>query len=123
MSAAGAKKLVRFEKLCLALPEVTVERKGDYAAFRVRKKTFAYFLDDHHGDGVVSMCWKAALGENEELAQADPKRFFLPAYIGHRGWAGLRLDVGKVDWDEVGSLVLASYCAVAPARLAAEVES
>jgi len=121
VSALGEKRLAKLERLCLALPEASVERRGDYASFRVRKKVFAYFLDDHHGDGVVSLCWKAALGENEELAQADPKRFFIPAYIGHRGWAGLRLDVGRVDWREIGSLVRSSYSAVAPARLAARV--
>jgi predicted DNA-binding protein (MmcQ/YjbR family) len=117
------RRLAKLTKLCLALPDATVERKGDYATFRVRKKVFAYFLDNHHGDGIVSLCWKAALGENEELAQADPSRFYVPAYIGPRGWAAVRLDRGPVDWDEVAELAEASYRAVAPKTLVARLKA
>ena len=120
---SAARTLARLTKLCLALPEATCANSGRHATFRVRKKVFAYFLDDHHGDGITSLCWKAALGENEELAAAAPKRFYIPAYIGHRGWAALRLDRGAIDWEEVDELVRSSYCAVAPARLAGQVES
>ena len=119
----AARTLARLEKLCLALPEAVCERGGKHASFRVRKKPFAYFLNDHHGDGIVSLCWKAELGENEELAAAAPKRFYVPAYIGHRGWAAVRLDRGAIDWEEVEEFVRASYCATAPARLAAQVAS
>jgi len=116
---AEDRRLAKLTKLCLALPEATLERNGDFATFRVRKKVFAYFLDNHHGDGIVSLCWRAELGENQELAQADPKRFYVPAYIGPRGWAAVRLDRGPVDWDEVAELAMASYCAVAPKTLVA----
>ena len=112
-------RLTRLTEVALALPEVTRRIYGSHAQFLVRKKTFAYFLDNHHGDGIVSLCWKAELGENQELAQADPKRFYVPAYIGPRGWAALRLDRGPVDWDEVAELAMASYCAVAPKTLVA----
>ncbi len=117
------RRLAKLTKLCLALPEATVERNGDFATFRVRKKVFAYFLDNHHGDGIVSLCWKGELGENQELAQADPTRFYVPAYIGPRGWAALRLDRGPVDWDEVAELAMASYCAVAPKTLVARLKA
>jgi predicted DNA-binding protein (MmcQ/YjbR family) len=117
------RRLAKLTKLCLALPEATVERNGDFATFRVRKKVFAYFLDNHHGDGIVSLCWKTELGENQELAQADPTRFYVPAYIGPRGWAALRLDRGPVDWDEVAELAMASYCAVAPKTLVARLKA
>jgi hypothetical protein len=119
---ADDRRLAKLAKICLALPEATVERQGTHASFRVRNKVFAYFLNDHHGDGVVSLCWKAELGENEELAQADPKRFFVPAYIGHRGWAAVRLDRGPVDWDEIAELTRSSYCAVAPKTLLARLD-
>ena len=48
----------------------------------------------------------------------DPERFYLPAYIGPKGWVALRLDRGEVDWEEVGRLVVDSYRLVAPKRLA-----
>jgi len=112
-------RLARLTEICLALPETTRELHGQHATFRVRKKTFAYFLDNHHGDGIVSACFKTGLGENRDLAELDPSRFYLPAYIGPSGWVGLRLDAGAIDWDEVAEHVLGSYRRQAPRKLAA----
>jgi hypothetical protein len=109
----------RLTAICLSLPEATRELQGDHASFRVRKKVFAYFLNDHHGDGIVSICGKALPGDNTVLVASDPERFYLPAYIGPRGWVGLRLDVGKVDWAEVKELVTGSYLQTAPKTLRA----
>jgi predicted DNA-binding protein (MmcQ/YjbR family) len=80
----------------------------------VRGKVFAYFLDDHHGDGIVSVCVKSELGENVDRARLDPERCYLPAYIGPRGWLGFRLDRRPVDWREVRELVEHSYRLTAP---------
>ncbi len=88
-----------------------------HAAFLVRKKTFVYFLNNHHGDGIVSIACKALPGDNTALAAAQADRFYLPSYIGPRGWVALRLDAGKVDWDEVGELVRLSYSLIAPKSL------
>jgi predicted DNA-binding protein (MmcQ/YjbR family) len=119
MPTAEDRRLVRLTKICLALPEPSRERSGSHATFRVRKKVFAYYLDNHHGDAIVSVCFKAVPGENAEMAALDPTRFYLPAYIGPRGWVGLRLDLGEVDWEEVADFVVDSYRLVAPQRLAA----
>ncbi len=115
-------RLLRLSKLCLARPEVTRWYNGQHASFLIRKKTFAYFLNDHHGDGIVAVACKVLAGDNEALSKAQPRRFFLPAYIGSRGWVGLRLDVGEIDWDEVSELVRGSYRLMAPKRLAALVD-
>ncbi|HEX4038974.1 MAG TPA: MmcQ/YjbR family DNA-binding protein [Acidobacteriaceae bacterium] len=96
---------------------------GDHAAFTVRKKTFAYFLNNHHGDGIVSICARVFPGENRRLIAAHPRKFYLPAYIGPRGWVALRLDRGKVDWNEVRDLLTASYLQGAPKKLAEKVEA
>jgi predicted DNA-binding protein (MmcQ/YjbR family) len=114
--------LDRVTKLCLTLPEAACERKGDHASFTVRKKVFGYFLNNHHGDGIVSICGKTLPGDHNALVASDPKKFYLPAYIGPRGWVGLRLDVGKVDWDEVRDLVTGSYLLTAPKTLTAKVK-
>jgi hypothetical protein len=66
---------------------------------------------------MVSIACKALPGDNDALAAAQPKRFYLPAYIGPRGWIALRLDRGKVDWEEVAELVVGSYCLIAPKLL------
>jgi predicted DNA-binding protein (MmcQ/YjbR family) len=108
--------------ICLALPEATSTDLGDHADFRVGKKVFAYFLDDHHGDGIVGMWCKVLPGENERLIAASPRKFYMPAYVGPRGWVGLRLDRQTMDWAEVKELATASYVQVAPKRLARRVE-
>ena len=62
-------------------------------------------------------------GDNTALAAAQPDRFYIPAYIGPKGWVALRLDGGAVDWDEVAELVRGSYRMVAPKKLAGLVGS
>ena len=107
-------RLSRLTRICLALPEAACRPCGSHAAFLVRKRIFAYFLNDHHGDGIVSVACKVLPGENTALAAAEPARAYLPSYIGPRGWIALRLDLRKVDWDEVAELVLGSYRLIAP---------
>jgi phosphoribosylglycinamide formyltransferase-1 len=120
-TARGDAKLARLSRICLALSEAQVERHRSHATFSVRRRNFAYYLDDHHGDGMVALNCKVPPGVNEHLAEMDPKRFHIPAYVGHRGWVGLRLDVGRVDWAEVADLVTDSYRLVAPKTLASAV--
>jgi predicted DNA-binding protein (MmcQ/YjbR family) len=112
------RRLGRLTRICLSLPEATSERNGSHATFRVRGRTFAYYLDDHHGDGIVAVACRTARGENVDWVRLDPVRFYLPAYIGPRGWVALRLDAGPVDWEEVADLVVDSYRLGAPKRLA-----
>ena len=102
----------------MALPEARRDYNGQHAGFQVRKKTFAYFLNDHHGDGMVAVTCKVLPGDNDALVKASPERFYIPAYLGPRGWVALRLDLGEIDWEEVGELVRGSYRLIAPKRLA-----
>ena len=115
-------RLTRLSKLALALPEVTRQTYGSHAQFLVRKKTFAYFLDNHHGDGIVAVTCKVLPGDNKALVEAQPRRFYLPAYLASRGWVALRLDIGKIDWGEVSDLLSGSYALIAPRRLAEQVK-
>ncbi len=110
--------LERLTTLCLAFPEAEHEPDGRHAMFRVQKKIFAYFLDNHHGDGIISACVRGEKRANAALIRSDPKRFYSPAYIGSRGYVGVRLDAGRVDWKDVAERLAKSYRAVAPKRLA-----
>ena len=86
--------------------------------FLVRGKTFAWFLDNHHGDGRLALCCKAAPGDQDILVTADTVRFFRPPYVGQHGWIGARLDRDP-DWAELAALIRDSYRLIAPKRLAA----
>ncbi len=121
MSSAEDPRLVRFTRICFGLPETSRDYNGQHAAFLVRGKKFAYFLNDHHRDGIVAMTCKVLPGDNENLSKANPRKFYIPAYLGPRGWVAMRLDVGRVDWTEVKALVTWSYQRTAPRRLAAMV--
>ena len=117
----AAATLARLTKLCLALPETSRSDSGSHASFLVQKKRiFAYFLNNHHGDGIVSVSCKVLPGDNSLLVASQPERFYLPAYIGPRGWVALRLDRGKIDWEEVGELAMGSYRLIASKRLLKE---
>jgi hypothetical protein len=112
-------RLIRLTDICLALPEARREDKASHAAFLVGKKTFAYYLNNHHGDNLISICCKVLPGENQFLVQSAPERFYLPAYIGSRGWIALRVDLTTLNWAEVKELIHGSYLQMAPKRLAA----
>jgi hypothetical protein len=79
MPTAEDRNLVSLTKICLLLPETVREHKGSHASFLVRKKPFAYYLNDHHGDGIVAVAFKVAAGENVKLSTLDRDRFYLSA--------------------------------------------
>jgi predicted DNA-binding protein (MmcQ/YjbR family) len=110
-------RLARLTKICLALPEAEATPSGQHCAYAVRGKKFAYYLNDHHGDGEIALCCKVPPGENTQLVEFDAKRFFIPAYLGAKGWVALRLDGTNPDWEEVTELVTDSYRRTAPKRL------
>ncbi len=114
--------MVKLTEICLALPGTTREDKPSRSTFLVAKKIFAYFLNEHDparpGEApIVSVCCKPLVGDNARLAETSPRNFYLPRYIGARGWVGYRLDLPNVDWSEVKDLVRTSYTQTAPAKL------
>jgi hypothetical protein len=115
--AVAAAALAKLTSIGLALPEAALDDDTHHATFRVRKKPFAYLLDNHHGDGIVAVCVKApktGKGSGASLIKADPKRFYSPQYMGHNGWVAVRVDARRVDWKDVAARVTQSYRAVAP---------
>jgi hypothetical protein len=112
---AGRRK--RLVALCESLPGASAERAGvDHLAFKVGKKSFAYYTYDHHGDGMIAFLCKAPPGEQGHLVKEDPVRYFVPPYVGPRGWVGIRLDTPRVNWREVKNLAFAAFFLTAPDR-------
>lgn len=111
-------ELARVRRICLALPEVTERPSHGAPSFFVRR-CFVMFMADHHGDGRLALWCAAPPGAQPELVAADPARFFVPPYVGHRGWVGIRVDLAP-DWVEVEEVVREAYRAVAPARLTSQ---
>ncbi len=100
------------------LPEASEKLAWGDPTFRVRDKIFAM---EKRGDGRVSVWCKAPPGSQDVLVFADPERFFVPPYVGHKGWVGMRLDEDP-NWSEVAEIVRRSYRLIAPKRLASRVD-
>src|SRR5918911_205008 len=108
-------KLVR--RLCLALPETSERLSHGAPTFFIREKqSFVTYQDDHHGDGRLAIWCAAPPGAQRVLTAARPDHFFVPPYVGHRGWLGVRLD-RDLDWDELAGICENAYAEVAPRKL------
>jgi hypothetical protein len=110
----AANELERLRAICLALPEAAEKTTWDIPTFRIRDKIFAMAHDPR------TVWCKAPHGVQAILVEAAPDRFFVPPYVGHRGWIGFHLD-RTTDWAEVAALIRRSYRMTAPKRLAAQV--
>jgi predicted DNA-binding protein (MmcQ/YjbR family) len=105
---------------CLWLPEAEEFLSHGSPNFRVRGKTFATYVRNHHGDGRVALWLNALPGAQELHVRADPEHFFVPPYVGPRGWLGVNLNRG-LDWNRITALVREAYEKVAPPALRASI--
>jgi hypothetical protein len=106
----------------MALPEVTERLSHGEPTWFVRaKKTFVTMDTNHHGSGHLAIWCAAPPGIQAQLVDEEPERFFVPPYVGGRGWLGVRVDT-NVDWDELAAIVEDAYRCVAPAKLVALLE-
>ena len=109
--------LKRIREICLALPETSERLSHGSPTFFVReKRAFLMVLVNFHGDGRFAIWCAAAPGMQQLLVDADPERFFVPPYVGPRGWLGVRLE-GELDWNELAGIAEDAYVEVAPAKL------
>ena len=119
----SADPVARLRAICLALPEAhEVEAWGE-PTFRVRGKIFAMYASssNHHGGGRPAVWYKAGPGEQTLRVGHDPDRFFIPPYVGPKGWIGMWLD-GRVDWDDVTDDMRDAFRLVAPKRIVAQLD-
>ena len=112
--------LATIRRLCQAFHEVTERPSHGAPTFFVQgKRSFLTLHDDHHGDGRLAIWCAAPEGIQGMLVEADPETYFVPPYVGHRGWLGVRLDQG-IPPDELDGVVEDAYLSVAPPRLVSE---
>jgi hypothetical protein len=111
--------LARVRRVCLSLPDAFEQTAWGEATFRVRKRMFAMFAraGTHHGGGHDGLWCAAPIGIQQLLVRSEPEKYFVPPYVGVKGWIGIRLDA--VDDDELRSQAVQSYCMLAPKKLQA----
>jgi hypothetical protein len=110
---ATALRTVR--RLALALPEADERLSHGSPAFFVRKKQFLHYWNNHHDDGVHALWCAAPPGAQEMLVAAEPGLFFVPPYVGYRGWIGLDLDRAE-GTDDIAGAIENAWRTVAPRR-------
>jgi hypothetical protein len=103
-------------EVCLSFPEAEEIVSHGFPDFRVRGRTFASYVVNHHGDGRVALWLNAPSGSQDHYAKSEPRHFFVPPYVGPRGWLGVHLDKG-ISWQRVAALVRQAYEKVAPGSL------
>jgi predicted DNA-binding protein (MmcQ/YjbR family) len=101
--------IARLREVCLAMPDVFEKEAWGECTFRVTGGSmFAMTDSNHHQSGHVAVWVKAPAMVQEILCKSDPKRFFVPPYMGKQGWVGVRIDY-KVNWDEVAAILKDGY--------------
>lgn len=120
---AVAAAIVRLRKICLALPEATEKVAWGEPTWRAGTgKLFAQLDTYHHRSDQVAVWLPAREGLQDELVAEDPVQFFVPPYVGGKGWIGVRID-RQPDWQVVAGLVADAYRQVAAPRLVAKLDA
>ena len=112
---SNEKHVERVRKICLSLPEVTEKISHGEPTFFVKKKVFAMCSINHHNDGHIAVTVPAAIGVQEALIKASPKKFYRPPYVGVRGWVGIELP--KVNDNELAGHLTEAWKLIAPEKL------
>lgn len=115
--------LKRLREICLALPQAFEKEAWGECTFRVTAGSmFAMTDNNHHQSGHVAVWVKAPSMVQEILVNSDPRRFFVPPYMGPKGWVGVRLD-HKVNWDELAAILKDGYLMSTPKKPGGRVPS
>lgn len=101
--------LAKLTTMCEGLADVHTERSGYSVTFRVGRKPFAYLFDNHHRDGIVGVGVRVPLKEAAALVKASPRRYYMPPYIGPKGWVAMRVDDARVPWKELARRIVDSH--------------
>ena len=102
---ARSSPLERVRKICLALPDTNERASHGSPTFFIRdKRSFVSYLDDHHDDGRLALWCASSSDVQQMLAASRPDQFFVPPYVGHLGWIGVRLD-RDLSWDEIEGVI------------------
>lgn len=115
--------LDRVREVCLALPEVFEKTSHGAPCFFIKKgKQLAAFADHHHGADFVALWVPQPDGAQDALLERDPAVYFVPPYVGGRGWIGVKLGP-DTDWGEVAEVVEEGYRKVAKKTLVARLDA
>jgi predicted DNA-binding protein (MmcQ/YjbR family) len=107
----------RLREMCLSFSGTFEKEAWGECTFRVSGGgMFAMTDNNHHSSGHLAVWVKAPPLVQEFLVKSDATRFFVPPYMGSKGWVGVRLD-DSVNWDKLGGILADGYRMSAPKQL------
>jgi hypothetical protein len=112
---SSEESLTRVRRICCALPQTEERLSHGEPTFFVSKKVYAMFANNHHGDGHVAVWIPVAPGAQATLLKTEPDRFFMPPYVGVRGWVGIEID--RLSDDELGFYLTEAWRLIAPKKI------
>jgi predicted DNA-binding protein (MmcQ/YjbR family) len=104
--------------LMASFPETEEVESHGSPSFKVRGKTFATYTINHHGDGHVALNLDSPPGAQQLYTEMEPEYYFVPPYVGPKGWLGVELNTG-ISWKSVIARTREAYENRAPASLVA----
>jgi len=108
-------QLERVRRMCLALPETSERLSHGEPTFFVHKKVFVMFANNHHNDGHIAVWLPVPHGVQAGLIRSNPEVYFLPPYVGGRGWIGIELD--RISDEDLSFHIQMAWELIAPKRL------
>ena len=99
-------------RVALSFPEAVERETWGQATFRVRERIFA--MMDEAGEAVSV---KASKEAQAALVGSEPETFAIARYVGRHGW--VRVDLARVDPEEMAELLEDGWRATAPKRVVA----
>ena len=104
--------LAHVRRICLALPETNERASHGAPTFFIRdKRSFVTYVDDHHGDARLALWCASSSDVQQMLATSRPEQFFVPPYVAHLGWIGVRLD-RDLGWAEIAGVIEDAHAVV-----------
>jgi hypothetical protein len=102
---ARSSPLEQVRRICLALPDTNERASHGTPTFFIRdKRSFVTYTDNHHDDGRLALWCASSSDVQQMLAMSRPQQFFVPPYVGHLGWIGVRLD-RDLSWEEIAGVI------------------
>jgi YjbR protein len=114
MGARGT-TFARVRRYCLSFEGTSERPSHGHPAFFAGKRAFAMCMDDFHDDGRRAVWCAAPEGMQGAMVETDAEAYFVPPYVGHRGWLGVRLDRG-LDWNDIAGAIEDAYAEVSGKR-------
>ena len=106
--------LFRVRRICSALPQTTEKLSHGEPTFFTNKKVYAMLAINHHDDGHIAVYVPVPPGLQATLIKTEPDKFFMPPYVGVRGWVGLEID--RVSDEELGFHLTEAWRMISPKK-------